>query len=114
MMMMMMMILLLLLLKLLSLLLKLLSLLLLLLYLQADEELREGKLRFRGGRGEAATYDEPDEVCGFMMRARRVGQNEAAHDCVPCITLGTCRLRAVQHVPRTQPHIGIRSTAVPC
>jgi DNA-directed RNA polymerase I subunit RPA1 len=29
---------------------------------QADEELREGKLRFRGGRGEAATYDGPDEV----------------------------------------------------
>jgi hypothetical protein len=29
---------------------------------QADEELREGKLRFRGGRSEAATYDEPDEV----------------------------------------------------
>jgi hypothetical protein len=29
---------------------------------QADEELREGKLRFRGGRGEAATYDEGDEV----------------------------------------------------
>lgn len=29
---------------------------------QADEELREGKLRFRGGREEGATYDEPDEV----------------------------------------------------
>jgi DNA-directed RNA polymerase I subunit RPA1 len=27
-----------------------------------DEELREGKLRFTGGRGEAATYDAPDEV----------------------------------------------------
>lgn len=30
--------------------------------LQADEELREGKLRFRGGRAEGAGYDEPDEV----------------------------------------------------
>jgi hypothetical protein len=40
----------------------LLLLVLLFLCLQADEELREGKLRFRGGRGEAATYDEGDEV----------------------------------------------------
>jgi hypothetical protein len=29
---------------------------------QVDEDLREGKLRFRGGRGEAATYDGGDEV----------------------------------------------------
>ncbi|KAI8463429.1 MAG: hypothetical protein J3K34DRAFT_526989 [Monoraphidium minutum] len=28
---------------------------------EEDEELREGKLRFRGGRGEAATYDGNDE-----------------------------------------------------
>lgn len=28
---------------------------------EADDELREGKLRFRGGRGEAATYDGPDD-----------------------------------------------------
>lgn len=31
-------------------------------YAQDDEEMREGKLRFSGGRGEAATYDAPDEV----------------------------------------------------
>jgi hypothetical protein len=52
-------------LQLLLLLLLLMLLFLLLLYSchhQADEELREGKLRFRGGRGEAATYDEGDEV----------------------------------------------------
>jgi len=29
---------------------------------EEDEELREGKLRFRGGREEAATYDGPDDV----------------------------------------------------
>lgn len=29
---------------------------------EEDEELREGKLRFRGGREEAATYDGNDEV----------------------------------------------------
>ena len=28
---------------------------------EPDEELREGKLRFRGGRGEAATYDAGDD-----------------------------------------------------
>jgi hypothetical protein len=39
---------------------------------QADEELREGKLRFRGGRSEAATYDEPDQVGAKGLRVSAI------------------------------------------
>eukprot|EP00882_Tetradesmus_deserticola_P010548 GHRQ01011142.1.p1 GENE.GHRQ01011142.1~~GHRQ01011142.1.p1 ORF type:complete len:512 (+),score=314.67 GHRQ01011142.1:154-1536(+) len=53
---------------------------------EADEELREGKLRFRGGRGEAATYDEGDEDDVELEAAidaqmnKRLGEAEEASE----------------------------------
>eukprot|EP00879_Flechtneria_rotunda_P019031 GHRR01019981.1.p1 GENE.GHRR01019981.1~~GHRR01019981.1.p1 ORF type:complete len:960 (+),score=400.61 GHRR01019981.1:550-3429(+) len=53
---------------------------------EADEDLREGKLRFRGGRGEAATYEEGDEEDAEVAAAidaqmrQRLGEDDDADD----------------------------------
>ncbi|GLC72049.1 hypothetical protein PLESTF_001198600 [Pleodorina starrii] len=50
---------------------------------EEDEELREGKLRFRGGRGEAATYDagdDEDELAAAQARRQAERRGLAAED----------------------------------
>lgn len=46
---------------------------------EENEDYREGKLRFAGGRGEAATYDEGDQEDRYLA-ARLQAQSMAAED----------------------------------